>query len=337
MAIVNPTLYNWSSYNSFGVQKGVLKTDATKVIYRHQSNKFSEFVYMYDTETVDALVAGGGGGSGLPSGGTLGQSIENTAPGEGSWVNVPSLIQDELDEKANLAGGNTFTGNQVFDGVSDGALTLDPNIALIGFTRDGFTTTLRTNAAPSDDITVRLPSEGGTLALTSELPDISGKANLAGGNEFTGDQIIEDNLIISSLASPNPQAPAFDNEGKIINFAEYELYYIVDTDAVTEVESDTGWSENIKTITSGLVFQGQFRYSATTQYFYYCYLGDQVLRQYIGSMSIEDDLGVSPTLTYLEANYGDKPEGFEVLFTMASRSCKKSGDNWYFIDKTQLT
>lgn len=98
MAIVNPTDYTWSSFNSNGVQRGINKTDSDKILYRFIGSSSGTFMYTYDSNTIDELIADGGG-SGLPAGGTIGQTLEknSSTDGDASWVDIPKKIQDELD------------------------------------------------------------------------------------------------------------------------------------------------------------------------------------------------------------------------------------------------
>ena len=46
-----------------------------------------------------------------------------------------------------------------------------------------------------------MPTKTGTLAITSDIPDISGKANLSGGNTFSGNQVITGYLDIRGTAA----------------------------------------------------------------------------------------------------------------------------------------
>ena len=81
----------------------------------------------------------------------------------GADVNfINDATQEALDDKANLAGGNTFTGDQEING--------DVNIA----TGKNY----KIN-------NVNIPTHA----------DLALKANLAGGNTFTGDQVV-DNIIV---------------------------------------------------------------------------------------------------------------------------------------------
>lgn len=54
----------------------------------------------YTDAAVAAVDGGGGGGTGLPSGGSPGQTIINSAPGTGTWANFP-VDQSEFDTEVS--------------------------------------------------------------------------------------------------------------------------------------------------------------------------------------------------------------------------------------------
>lgn len=112
----------------------------------------------------------------------------------------------DLSVYAKLAGGNTFTGKQTLNSpATDGY-----SIQAAGYIKGSWLQA----SAPSNKgsntgkvcvfdnagwIYYRTPAEilseaGGAKA--SDIPDISGKANLSGGNTFTGDQTIADSQIV---------------------------------------------------------------------------------------------------------------------------------------------
>lgn len=66
-----------------------------------------------------------GGGSGLPSGGTIGQSIQNTSSGVGGWVDVPTKVQEEIDTKIDkdLPVHNTL--QSLYDAILANEIVLD--------------------------------------------------------------------------------------------------------------------------------------------------------------------------------------------------------------------
>lgn len=210
-----------------------------------------------------------GGGSGLPPDGTLGQSIENTGPGEGGWVNIPSLIQDELDKKANLNGGNSFVGNQI----------IDQNLEVGG------------------------------------------------------------SLIVDLLSTDTPYVLSSGVSGEIQTEAEIIIGRITNTYAIDELENVSGWSDNVKELTAGLIFEGQHYRSNDTKYFYYCDTDDVAIRIYLAEMLIEDSVTVTPpTSAYMNATYPNVPNGFRVYFSGSgmSRLVIKVSSGWIFNDMTPL-
>lgn len=64
--IVNPNDYNWSIFNSSGVQKGVNKSDSSIILYRFVGNVSGNFMYAYDSNTIDNIISSAVGG--IPDG-----------------------------------------------------------------------------------------------------------------------------------------------------------------------------------------------------------------------------------------------------------------------------
>lgn len=107
----------------------------------------------------------------------------------------------DISGKANLSGGNTFTGKQTLNSpASDGY-----SINAAGYVKGSWlqASAISNKGANTGKVCVfdnsgwiyyRTPDEilteaGG--AKTSDIPDVSGKANLSGGNTFTGQQIFQ--------------------------------------------------------------------------------------------------------------------------------------------------
>lgn len=110
----------------------------------------------------------------------------------------------DISGKANLSGGNTFTGKQTLNSpASDGY-----SINAAGYVKGSWlqSSAISNKGANTGKVCVfdnsgwiyyRTPTEilteaGG--AKTSDIPDVSGKANLSGGNTFTGQQIFNNTV-----------------------------------------------------------------------------------------------------------------------------------------------
>ncbi len=97
---------------------------------------------------------------------------------------------------------NSYNGSLRGDGVQFS--NLSGNIKT-NFSNDGIwfkyngngQTVLRGQPVSSGFNTVELPITSGVLALTSDLPNVSGKANLTGGNSFAGNQTVNGNIGIA--------------------------------------------------------------------------------------------------------------------------------------------
>lgn len=164
-------------------------------------------------------------------------STELTLKDSGKKISDLALKTD-LSGKANLAGGNTFSGVQTINAptnVSGSEQTTmkvkTSNGGAIIFGKEGANsgTMIRLDqtdgtcrlrfrssatagamvweqpesgaqlyvdlgARDGDYHRVQFPSSAGTLALTSQIPDVSGKANLNGGNTFTGKQLFNNTV-----------------------------------------------------------------------------------------------------------------------------------------------
>ncbi|WP_293303111.1 hypothetical protein [Pedobacter sp. UBA4863] len=97
-------------------------------------------------------------------------------------------VADALAGKANLVGGNTFSGLQGFQNDIRMYGNAKLSMRIVNGADDGVTNLLATNDNISVPANISLPDTTGKLALISQIPDVSGKANLAGGNTFTDDQ-----------------------------------------------------------------------------------------------------------------------------------------------------
>ncbi len=93
-------------------------------------------------------------------------------------------------------------------------------------------TVLRGQTISSGTTAIQLPSASGTLALTSDIPDMNIKANLSGGNTFNGSQIFNGNSMKLSGSYPSfvfhdTETPIFssfklDDEGFKIGYGSSE-------------------------------------------------------------------------------------------------------------------
>lgn len=117
-------------------------------------------------------------------------------------ITTKKYVDDGLASKANLAGNNTFTGGQRITG-ADGGYSINAS----GYVRGSWlqSSVIQNKGSNTGKVCVfddagwvyyRTPAEilseaGG--AKSSDIPDISGKANLEGGNQFTGEQVITRN------------------------------------------------------------------------------------------------------------------------------------------------
>lgn len=128
---------------------------------------------------------------------TAGQSFRTNAAGTASEAFTPATTTDLLS-KQNLTGGNSgITGDQYSTGnyqiqnsasrftavnTAGDALT-GINFSGIQLQNNGFVTNITPTSGNTANVSVQVRNLPGIVALTSEL---TGKANLAGGNIFTG-------------------------------------------------------------------------------------------------------------------------------------------------------
>lgn len=119
----------------------------------------------------------------------------------------------QLNTKANLSGGNTFAGNQVFSGGVDIVGTIDVvggvisqsyvsanNVDIIQelSMSDGATILYNTNPIAGEKLlNIKNTTSDVQAQINSISGTLSGKSNSSGGNIFSGNQVFEDNILIS--------------------------------------------------------------------------------------------------------------------------------------------
>lgn len=160
--------------------------------------------------------------SGIDKVGTItGIKMNGASKGTSGVVDLGTVItaHQDISGKANLEGGNTFTGKQLFNNTVNGVtnqLALNETQWDIFTCRDLTTPTMKTaigkgfvwcqdsdaiysqfkatgiyygNDNTKYDGTLKFPTDISgekTIATTDQIPDVSGKANLSGGNTWDG-------------------------------------------------------------------------------------------------------------------------------------------------------
>lgn len=139
-----------------------------------------------------------------PTGGTKTVEWETLPVYENPLGEEIATIGD-LSNKANLSGGNTFTGKQTLTSPPTDGYSIDAS----GYVKGSWLQAPSTGKASSNTgkvcvldgsgwVYYRTPAEivsDGGGAKASDIPDVSGKANLNGGNTFSGEQFIENGSI----------------------------------------------------------------------------------------------------------------------------------------------
>lgn len=139
-------------------------------------------------------------------------SIKGTVTSSGT-IDLGTVLtaHQDISGKANLSGGNTFTGKQTLNSPgSDGY-----SINAAGYVKGSWlqASSIANKGANTGKVCVfdnsgwiyyRTPAEilaeaGGAKA--GDIPDVSGKANLSGGNIFNGFQTIDGDISISKTVS----------------------------------------------------------------------------------------------------------------------------------------
>ena len=139
-------------------------------------------------------------------------TIKGTVTSSGT-IDLGTVLTEHQDisGKANLLGGNTFTGKQTLNSPGSDGYSIDAS----GYVKGSWlqASAIANKGANTGKVCVfdnsgwiyyRTPAEilaeaGGAKA--SDIPDVSGKANLTGGNYFNGFQTIDGDISISKTVS----------------------------------------------------------------------------------------------------------------------------------------
>lgn len=331
--MIDPTTLTWSQANSFGIQKG---SDGTNIVlHRIMSNALGQYIYFYTSQQVDTLTERLFLGK-YPSLSAL-ESAHPTAEA-GQYAQVDEGVGFEVinynwDDEEGWVEGSSGSGATDTDMLPEG----NDNLY---FTEARVLATLL--AGLNNSLTGDITSSDTILQAFGRLQNsITRKANLNGGNEFNGNQILNDALYLLTEASVTPYLTTVGADGLVMNGYEVQDMQILDVDVIADLENETGWSENIKAISSGEgIFAGQFYLSETTEYFYFSFQDGQALRIYYGLMLVEDSTTMTaPNNTFMNTNYGNKPIGFRVYFSGGgmTRLVIKVSTGWIFNDMSALT
>lgn len=183
---------------------------------------FDNSGWIYYRTPAEILAEAGGGAS---------TEVVQTTGTSTTAVMSQKATTDELAKKANLSGGNTFTGKQLFNNTVNGVtnqLALNETQWDIFTCRDLTTPAMKTaigkgfvwcqdsdaiysqfkatgiyygndnNGSDCNLLFPEIPNEQSlekTIATTDQIPDVSGKANLSGTNNFTGSNTFTDNNV----------------------------------------------------------------------------------------------------------------------------------------------
>lgn len=134
----------------------------------------------------------------IPASSVDGLSTVATSGSYNDLSNKPTI--PDVSGKANLTGGNTFTGKQTLTNPPTDGYSIDAS----GYVKGSWLQAPSTGKASSNTgkvcvldgsgwVYYRTPAEivsDGGGAKASDIPDVSGKANLDGGNDFSGVQAI---------------------------------------------------------------------------------------------------------------------------------------------------
>lgn len=132
----------------------------------------------------------------IPASSVDGLSTVATSGSYNDLSNKPTI--PDVSGKANLLGGNTFTGKQTLNSPPSDGYSIDA----AGYVKGSWLQAPSTGKASSNTgkvcvldgsgwVYYRTPAEivsDGGGAKASDIPDVSGKANLTGGNNWTGTQ-----------------------------------------------------------------------------------------------------------------------------------------------------
>ena len=138
-------------------------------------------------------------------------TIKGTVTSSGTIDLGTVLTAEDISGKANLDGGNTFTGKQTLNSPGSDGYSINAS----GYVKGSWlqASAIANKGANTGKVCVfdnsgwiyyRTPAEilaeaGGAKA--SDIPDVSGKANLIGGNYFNGFQTIDGDISISKTVS----------------------------------------------------------------------------------------------------------------------------------------
>lgn len=184
--IVNPADYNWTPFNSNGVQKGIKKTDSSVVIYRFVGSGSGIYMYAYDSNTIDNIISNVVGG--VPDGVVVDGGIDVSDIANGN-------ITTGVFEYRLTVGGiqQTYTSNStgIFSGI---ALSSANKLRVIAFYGDANGDTIKLEGPEGDATTMPIqPADTTLLGYTvvsdsgADVPviDESNFAKLNQNNTFT--------------------------------------------------------------------------------------------------------------------------------------------------------
>lgn len=191
----------------------------------------------------------------------------NTA--NNSWQILGELRNDNiLNQTTALQTGGFWTGTGRLD--TGLGLGLAPNSA-------AFETVAAATSAKAQFLITQ-----GTVDTTLTINGLFW--NNAGELKFIDNSIVNRVLKIYNnelLKSSGNYSLSVNQFGDISATNKEIEAYIYNSTAISEITNNTGWTDARKTITAGLVFQGQWYYSSTTKYFYQCVDDDVVVRMVI--------------------------------------------------------
>lgn len=184
--IVNPTDYNWTPFNSNGVQKGIKKTDSSVVIYRFVGSGSGIYMYAYDSNTIDNIISNVVGG--IPDGVVVNGGIDVSDIANGN-------ITTGVFEYRLTVGGvqQTYTSNStdIFSGI---ALSSANKLRVIAFYGDANGDTIKLEGPEGDGTTMPIQPANTTLlgytvvsdnGAGNPIIDESNFAKLNQNNTFT--------------------------------------------------------------------------------------------------------------------------------------------------------
>ena len=121
------------------------------------------------------------------------------------WATLPvyeNPLGEEIATMSDLSNVVTKTGDQYIQGEKTFSNPILTQVK-IGDSNRIY------GASDSPVVDQYLPAKDGTFAMTSDIPDVSGKANLSGGNTFTGPQRLNSSYLFL-MGDDNYQGPLLD-------------------------------------------------------------------------------------------------------------------------------